>query len=441
MGIRAQIVSFAGRAELAMLYTLALVLPTAESLKSASAFLYLIFWLIHHAAKSGAGAPDGRPRLDRLEIILLAILAYALLGTFNSVNFDVAQLKTETKGFRDTMLWLIPMWLIYRSNYPAQTINRVANILLLGIAIGLCWGVWDLYSSQKADLEFHSAGIVTQSAIYLGVGIILALGKLSEPEHHGLGKTGLLWWSVFVFFLIGFIAMGSRGAFLAIFVAGFVVAFQQFHSRRLRRRLVIASILVLISSIAVSILTPENLKERRSMADKLVHMLPGARVPENFRNREDPAISDKIRFENWRIAWAQISQSSPFRLFTGIGPMKYPRITVSRLSFSQPLQVWPFDLNHAHNLFLNKLVEEGLIGLGLFLLFLGYIGYAIFTPTARNIPPQWLWISATGALIVPLVAGLFGSPWAREHAILSGILIAMYLSNRNRFLESQRPTS
>jgi len=432
MGTRANIAHYAGRAELFMLYTLALILPTVESLKSLTAFLYLVFWLIHHAAQPATGTRTG---LDRFEWILLAILAWTVIGTANSVYFDSLQMKTETKGLRDTMLWLIPMWLIYRSNYPAAVINRVANLLLAGVIIGLGVGVWDLYHSYKADLEFHSAGIVTQSAIYLGIGVILALGKLGKNQQHGLSKSGLIWWGLFMILLAGLIAMGSRGAFLAVFVAGLVVATLQFQSRRLRRRLAIAASLLVISAIAVSALAPDNMKQRRSMADKLVHMLPGAEAPNSFPKREDPAISDKIRFENWRIAAAQITQGGAYRLITGMGPMKYPRISVSRLHFDPALQAWPFDLNHAHNLFLNKLVEEGVIGLALFLALLGYIGHALFNRTALEIPPQWLWVGAAGALIVPLVAGLFGSPWAREHAILSGILIAMFLSNRKRHLQ------
>jgi len=120
-----------------MLYTLALVLPTAESLKSASAVLYLVFWLLHHTAKPASSERQG---LDAFEWILLAIFAWTIFGTFNSLYFDAAQLKTETKGLRDTMLWLIPMWLVYRSNYPLEIINRVANILLAGIVFGLLWG-------------------------------------------------------------------------------------------------------------------------------------------------------------------------------------------------------------------------------------------------------------------------------------------------------------
>ena len=434
MEARAALARFAQQAELFMLYTLALTLPTAESLKSLSAFLYLLFWLIHHVAKPAAGT-NRRP--DGFEWLLLAIFAWTIFGTFNSVYFDAAQLKTETKGLRDTMLWLIPMGLVYRSGYPVAVIHRVANLLLAGIVLGLGVGVWDLYHSYKADLEFHSAGIVTQSAIYLGVGLILMLGKLGNSRARTRGAQELLSWALFALLLAGLIAMGSRGAFLAVFVAGLIVASRQFRSPLLRRRLAIAAGLLVISAIAVSALAPDNLKERRSMADKLVHMLPGAEAPNSFPNREDPAISDKIRFENWRIAWAQITQGGAYRLITGLGPMKYPRIAVSRLHFDPDLQAWPFDLNHAHNLFLNRLVEQGLVGLLLFFAFLGYIGRALFSRAAPEIPPQWLWVGATGALIVPLIAGLFGSPWAREHAIFSGMLIAMYLSNRKRYLQEQ----
>lgn len=82
-------------------------------------------------------------------------------------------------------------------------------------------------------------------------------------------------------------------------------------------------------------------------------------------------------------------------------------------------------MHHAHNLFLTQWVEQGLMGLFAMLAF-------VFLVTSRLIKSltyckdnqqQWLWISGTAALLVPVTAGFFNTPFYQEPAMLAMLLM------------------
>jgi O-antigen ligase len=140
--------------------------------------------------------------------------------------------------------------------------------------------------------------------------------------------------------------------------------------------------------------------------------------------------SNLEHYDNIRVALAQVRQTDS--LWVGIGPRNYRSIDLSRLTFDPPLRlpVAQGKLNHAHNLFLTKLVEEGLIGLVAFLAFIGVVGYELFKALRNRNWYEWRWFAALGALIIPIVGGLVNTPFYQEHAMLAMALMAIYLGSR-----------
>ncbi|HEX4798214.1 MAG TPA: hypothetical protein VFV04_02895 [Burkholderiales bacterium] len=96
-----------------------------------------------------------------------------------------------------------------------------------------------------------------------------------------------------------------------------------------------------------------------------------------------------------------------------------------------PLDLPGNKLAHAHNMFLNKLVEEGIFGLIAMLAFFVFPARALFRDWRADRWKNWLWLSGMGALVVPVVSGSVNTPWYNEHALLAMIVLALYLSSRN----------
>jgi len=129
------------------------------------------------------------------------------------------------------------------------------------------------------------------------------------------------------------------------------------------------------------------------------------------------------------VGIAQVMQGN--KLLFGVGPRNFSGIELSKLRFDEPLNLPGNKLTHAHNMFLNKLVEEGIFGLIALLTFFLFPARALVRDWRAYRWKNWLWLSGMGALVVPIVSGSFGTPWYNEHALLAMIILALYLSSRN----------
>ena len=99
---------------------------------------------------------------------------------------------------------------------------------------------------------------------------------------------------------------------------------------------------------------------------------------------------------------------------------------MEKFRFDPPLDVYPFRLTHAHNLFFTKWAEEGALGLIALLLLLGMFFHALAT---RIDVHEWTWAAAVGALVVPISSGVFNTTWKQEHAVLAMMLLAIHFSS------------
>jgi O-antigen ligase len=89
-----------------------------------------------------------------------------------------------------------------------------------------------------------------------------------------------------------------------------------------------------------------------------------------------------------------------------------------------------FFSTHAHGLYSNTLAERGLVGTLPLLAFLAGIGLALL----RSRPPretsplqQTLWGAALGAWVITAVGGIFNTTLHHEHALLTMILLGIWL--------------
>jgi hypothetical protein len=84
------------------------------------------------------------------------------------------------------------------------------------VLVGLAYGVFELLKGYRQYLEFHSAGLVTQSSVYLAIAAMAAVGSAWEAHRSRWKRAARWFWSASVVVMVcGLFAMGSRNALIA----------------------------------------------------------------------------------------------------------------------------------------------------------------------------------------------------------------------------------
>ena len=396
--------------EFYLLCALLFVLPTMETPKALALVLFVAVWIGRRVSLSGWR----RFRPDLIEVTLLAMLGAGVASTAANWPFP-----NGTKGVVDTLRNVAVFWCIYRAGYSASQHRTLANAITWGLVVGLAVATFELATGRRGLFGLHSAGILTQSAIYVSIVFVLALGIfLTRWLPRGLesGTKAPFWpWTLAMpAMLLALIVMGSRGALLALLLAVLFIAVCV-HRARFWAALAVGVILVASAGFAMM---------KLEATSKMMASTQGRFASERLSQ------SDLGHYENIRVALAQVRQTdSPW---LGIGPRNYRSIDLSRLTFDPPLRLPGAQdtLNHAHNLFLTKLVEEGLIGLVAFLSLIGVVAYQLFKDMCDGGWYEWRWFAGFGALVIPVVGGMVNTPFYQEHAMLAMALMAIYLGAR-----------
>lgn len=391
--------------EIILLGLLVFVLPSLETPKTIFWAFYILAFLVRRYREHGFAFK----KQNAITLSVIALFLVSLISTF--VNWPI------TKGLSGafyTLSYASLFLCLYYGDYTGRQIKAIALVIVAGALVGLGFGLIEFSSGVTSSMGFHSAGVTTQSSIYLGLVIITGFGLMVDGTEKHLLLTLSLYISLFLMG-IAILYMGSRGAIFATFISLVVFLFLN-HSRRI---ILISSSLIVATTVTAFILIsayPTNMnkpdKRERFSAERL-HK------------------SDNERLENWQIAIRKISTGKD--LVWGIGPRNYstidPRELGIKLNFLQPTD----KLNHAHNLFLTQWVEQGLVGLVAMLTFFTLVLIRLIKkwPYCRETNRQWVWLSGLGGLVIPVIAGSFNTPFYQEHAMLAMILMgAMYAETK-----------
>ena len=394
--------------EFGLLCALALVLPNLEAPKNLFVALLVVTWIAHRIVARDVAWR----RPDAIETALLLLLASTALSTALNWPFP-----NELKGLKDVGFQCVVFWIVYSALRDESRQVRLAAMIAIGTVVGLAWGAGEVLTNQEARLQFHSAGTVTQSAIYLGTAFVTSLAIAARIDLDAPGRSRqLLWWAGAALMMAGLFLMGSRGPLAATILASFALSLAVG-----RRGVTFGLIGLVVASIGLTAGLSTQF-DREGALNKTRALLSG-----------ELAQADRDRFENWRIAFAHLKRGED--LVFGIGPRNFGSIDYRAMTFEPPLAIAPKSLNHAHNLFLTKLVEEGIVGL---LALVGFFALVVFT-LARDALGRdrlrWQWFAAFGAIAVPVVAGTVNTPWYQEHALLAMMLLGMYFAARRRAAE------
>jgi O-antigen ligase len=394
------------RTEVYLLPALLFVLPTAETPKNLLIAVYVLVWV---GRRLTARTTSWRSP-DRVEWALLLMLAASFASTLFNLPYP-----TGFKGFVDSLKFIAMFWCVYRGGYSDTQHRYFAYSIALGVLIGLVYGTVEVVQKLRPALEFHSAGVVTQSSIYLGISLIMTTGLLlTNPRGSEKRAAVPIFWGVCAIIMtLGLFYMASRGSIVAVVitVAGMLLALK-------KTKLLAVTALVVAIAIAIMLATPNIFDQHRAYT-KL----------ENIVAAKHLDINDVIRFDNWRIAIKQTAEGGT--LWFGVGPMNFSNIDRTRFDFDPPLSIPP-DIGHAHahNMFLTKFAEEGAFGFAAFMFFYLLMVVALIRDWRAGRFLRWQTVGAFGALAVPSIAGSFNAPFYQEHAILAMTLLAIYMSSK-----------
>lgn len=391
--------------EIIVLGLLVFVLPSLETPKTIFWAVYVLAFLVRRYREHGFA-------FEKQNAVTLTVVSLFLVSLISTLtNWP---LQSGLRGAFDTLRYTSLFLCIYYGGYSQRQLKSIVLVMVLGALTGLLFGLIEFTSSVTSSLGFHSAGVTTQSSIYLGLVIIASLGLLVDDTERPLLVTFFLCVSLYLMG-IAMLYMGSRGAIFAVVVCLTVVILLM-HSRRLiliSSSLIIAitvSALLLISTYPTNINKP-NKRERFSV--------------ERFQQ------SDSERLQNWHIAIKKLSTGKD--LVWGIGPKNYRTIDPADLGIESSFYQRTGKLSHAHNLFLTQWVEQGIIGLLAMFVFFGLVFRRLIQrwSLCRDSNRKWVWVSGLGGLVVPVVAGFFNTPFYQEHAMLAMILLgAMYAETK-----------
>ncbi|MCE5195264.1 MAG: O-antigen ligase family protein [Nitrospiraceae bacterium] len=398
--------NFLEKIEFIFLCILLFVIPTMESPKTIAAVLFGLTWICRKFTSKNS--PFNK--ISLIEIPLLLMLVSSLVSTLINIPY-----KNQFKGLNDTILWCSIFWFIYKNNYSKKQQYISAICITSGVLLAIIWGIYETHKGVREYLEFHSAGIVTQSSIYLGIALMIPFSILAtKPQGFSqapIKSNKILWLIIFAAMIFTLVFMASRGSILAVAITLLVSILL------LKKKMLFFALAILLSAaFLMAVYSPDSFKQKR-FYEKTIEMARSQKLDPN----------DNVRVFFWKVAIERIKLGDS--VLFGIGPRNFSSIKTEELQLKEPAKLPWNKLPHAHNIFLNKLVEEGIFGLFSFLFFIVIIAIELIK-TRKLCSQEWIWLSAFGSLSVPIIAGSFNTPWYQEHALLAMIILGMFMSNR-----------
>lgn len=385
--------------ELFCISFLVLIMPSLEAGKTLFWFLYLVIYLVRRYQDGNLSLLPRQP----VNIAITLYLAVTLISTFVNWPFD-----NGFKGFVDEFRFTTLFLCLYSAGYSAREYRQIAILIIIGVLGGLVYGLVEFLLQIRTDFQFHSAGILTQSSIYLGIAIVLNAGLLLDKDNVPDKLTSFLKLSLLIQ-VIALLYMGSRGSMLAIALVFILLAVLALNIRTVLSLLAGLAGIIVLFTVFIQVF-PDNVFSKDIFTQYSIE-----RIKE----------SDHQRLAAWQIAIAKLSTGKD--MAWGVGPRNYDSINEMEFVTQNENLMQMKKYSHAHNLFLTQLIEQGIIGLlaELYFFLLVLLKIIAIWRSDPDHSPGWAWYGGIGGFAVPLIAGLFNTPFYQEHAMLAMLVMGM----------------
>jgi len=390
-------------------------LPSLEAPKN----VFLVGFLITRVISEVIQFKQGIKQWKGWDLMFLTIILTALLST---VFAGFSGLE-EWKGYKVFLTALLTGWFLSRAHYSHNQYRMIFLLTVLAIIPPLLWGLYEyLIIHSKKNLEIHSVGHVNHSAIYLTIIFGATLGwfisrfnfrKKNEATQLKTILIGIMSFTLFIALIIG----QSRGAFGVAVLLGVCLLFLV-KDMKVRVIGIVAMLLVIISSM----------------------LLESGIVQKQINNQKSDnvlAYRDKV----WNVS----IEASRFSPLLGIGLSNWHFIKLSQLQKTVEARGETFNADnyffpgHSHSLYFSALVERGIVGLIVTLIFMVYWLYDLiktFKWTKKTSTSYMLWAGSLSAWAATFGIGLVNTTFHHEHGILACLFLGLYISYKNELKQS-----
>ena len=388
--------------EFLTLVALIIFVPSLEAPKNIFWLAFVVTWLINRLRdKNFGGAWDFWDSL-----IGLWIFSGYLVAAFAGFH------GSEWGGANDILRYGSIFWAIKRSGYGLTELLWLAITIAFATSITLGYGLWGLFVSHtRKALQLNSVGHVNHSAIYLAIsyGALLSLVLAFWSKcNAGMRTLGLLLTALFA---VSIFISASRGAVGVALLATLILGIAWL--RRSRYPLIILL-------VAVTLLTGGAYMAKVEVVQKQEGNVKAGII---LSHRD-------IIWNTALVAWQK------YPLF-GVGMHNYNQISMDKIQTWLKESGKPYveseygHISHAHSLYMNTLAERGLVGMtALLSILLSWLYWLIrFAPKGDDEDLAWaLWGGSLSAWLITVGVGLVNTTLHHEHAILSAMLLGIWLA-------------
>ena len=265
-------------------------------------------------------------------------------------------------------------------------------------------------------------GHVNHSAIYLTMVFGATLGwfisqfdfkKKNEATQLKTILIGIMSFILFISLIIG----QSRGAFGIAIPLGVCLLFL---AKSMKVRIIGMAIMMLI--IISSILLESGIIQKQI---------------NNQKSNNTLSYRDKV--------WNTSIEASRFSPLLGLGLSNWHFIKLSQIQKSVEARGETFNADnyyfpgHSHNIYLSALVERGIVGLMVTLIFMFYWLYDLiktFKWSKKSSTSYMLWAGSLSAWVATFGIGLVNTTFHHEHGILACLFLGLYISYKNELKPS-----
>ena len=402
--------------DLMMLGLMIVSLPSLEAPKN----IFLVGYLITRIISEIIQFKQGVKQWKGWDFLFITIIFTAFLST---VYAGFSGLE-EWKGYKVFLSAILIGWFLSRAHYSQNQYRIIFLLTVLAIIPPLLWGLYEyLIIHSKKSLEIHSVGHVNHSAIYLTMVFGATLGwfisqfdfkKKNEATQLKTILIGIMSFILFIYLIIG----QSRGAFGVAVILGLCLLFSLTKDMKVSAIVIVTMLLVIISSM----------------------LLESDIVQKQINNQKsDNVLSDRDRVWNVSI------EASRFSPLLGLGLSNWHFIKLSQIQKSVEARGEAFNADnyffpgHSHSLYLSALVERGIVGLMVTLIFMFYWLYDLiktFKWSKKSSTSYTLWAGSFSAWLATFGIGLVNTTFHHEHGILACLFLGLYISYKNELKPS-----
>lgn len=318
----------------------------------------------------------------------------------------------EWGGANDILRYASILWAIKRSTYSRAELQWLMITIACSTFIALNFALWNLFVTHtKNDLQLNSVGHVNHSAIYLAISygallsLTLAFWRKNSPTLRILGTLLTTFFAVSIFISASRAAVGI--SVLLTLILGLIW---------LKRTKYPIAILFMASTLMMggAYITHIGLIQKQENNTKASNIL-------SYRD---------LIWNTALVAWHR------YPVF-GVGMNNYNQINLGKIKTWQEESGKPyvepryFLAPHAHNLYVNSLAERGIVGTAALLsVLIAWLYWLIrFAPKCDDEDLAWgLWGGCFSAWLITTGVGLANTTLHHEHAILSVMLLGMWLA-------------